>query len=1387
MRLIPQLARLVGVWSLVLATLVGAAAQGEETYVTGGPLAGVRLPRYPTVLGEEPGYPGCVPELARAAAGDRAPGPDGKFTPQGNQPVLELRPGSPEIYMAYMDKYTPTRSFFDRASLMQLWEAQELAKQTEQYAAPLYWVSRHGSGEPTGKHWPAQPIARLAVDGSPFKLTTRTLPIGLYCVKVVAAVPTEQLQTMRLPIIVKLTVDDGPNGQPSTYHFRTGYVDEFYSVAEIYFHANEPRAYHLEMSLAADSRLPLLVNCVELHDTLANIEVKSYKTRATLCTPEERALLRAAHTDAKVAADNDQLKLIHNELELTPEQRWERDAVLWNGWLPLNAQPGGAYGPARGYAPEVALGVNGQDAQAIQEQYGGWNVPYMTYQNVAAPNWDVLVVNGKLKLSYTVADYLAGKPLPDPYPFKDTGPGIFTPAQGEQPAQHYAPIAEGFMGRGANYTSLLLRTLTPSYHYAGNQTAGRDAAIMLVRLAYDFPALDSANALSALVRVPGGWNRDLHCRQRATDWYNWPWYTQYHDFSVAYDQLYDLIAGNEDLAKSIQRYIPWIKSSQDVLALLDAYLLRTTAKRILRYNWITGEMKIAMLATIQDDRTLTDPWMHWLFTQTWVYPLPPSGIADLMVTACGRNGPEYIASTYYAMGENALSKAMELEPYLRAGGNPQYSLSDAARFPKPVMMCYWPLDISVTGRYALRIGDVAGPDKGYGYRLDDTNEHFRQGWKWTRDPQFAWMVQHELGRSNETDEQWKAITDAAATVQRAPYLTNPSRALAQWASILETGRQHDDYRFRRAVYVRTGMGWGHHHNDSLDLQVQAHGLPMTVDGGQRPGYSKPGDRSTRMHNLVEIDGLTGADGQWLSHSWTKTLADTTGSQYMQLEASAPTNQPNVKFHRRQVALIDVDEGQGSQPLKPEQLKTGVKLPTGITTANSYVVDIVRVNGGKRHTYCFHGAISDEVTTNATGVAAFEQAGAKDQTYLSRFAGERSAGDAPADLTATFRMSIERQGNAFGEKAMLGANFDPDAGRKFTRLHLLGVEGQRVLRGALNCVKWEYQIPMVYVQKRGPREDATEGPFDLQSVYAAVIEPYVGEPIITDLKRQAVTPSDDSALAPVALQVTTRNGHQDFIFADGQAGTLRTIGSTQVNGEYAYVSRDQQGLRQATLVGGTQLVADGLTIKLAVAQRVGQVHEVNYRTKTMTLEGVWPMFAANRTFEIGTADHWTTYTATAAQARKSGSQVTVRGGADFYLSRVVGVDAEKRIVSCALSLAQEEGRPAPGIDKHWVASDENATRFWRADYLGGDRSLGRFDFQLDKAVSPEDFGENGALRLWEYGVGDTVRQNTIVNLRRLDDGSYELTADADVTLTLNGKQHQITLDQLRQTGGVVVLK
>jgi hypothetical protein len=70
------------------------------------------------------------------------------------------------------------------------------------------------------------------------------------------------------------------------------------------------------------------------------------------------------------------------------------------------------------------------------------------------------------------------------------------------------------------------------------------------------------------------------------------------------------------------------------------------------------------------------------------------------------------------------------------------------------------------------------------------------------------------------------------------------------------------------------------------------------------------------------------------------------------------------------------------------------------------------------------------------------------------------------------------------------------------------------------------------------------------------------------------------------------------------------------------------------------------------------------------------------------------------------------------------------------------------------------------------------------VSPDDFRPDNALRLWEYGVGDRVRQSTGAILRRVGPGEYELSADAGVVITLAGKTRTVTAAELEVNRGVV---
>ena len=60
-----------------------------------------------------------------------------------------------------------------------------------------------------------------------------------------------------------------------------------------------------------------------------------------------------------------------------------------------------------------------------------------------------------------------------------------------------------------------------------------------------------------------------------------------------------------------------------------------------------------------------------------------------------------------------------------------------------------------------------------------------------------------------------------------------------------------------------------------------------------------------------------------------------------------------------------------------------------------------------------------------------------------------------------------------------------------------------------------------------------------------------------------------SLAPIAIEVTLLNGRRDIIYlASRETGATVIPEVGTFHGEYALVSYDAQGVRQATLAGGT---------------------------------------------------------------------------------------------------------------------------------------------------------------------------------------------------------------------------
>ncbi|MHC4717491.1 MAG: hypothetical protein ACYS5V_11010, partial [Planctomycetota bacterium] len=865
----------------------------------------------------------------------------------------------------------------------------------------------------TGRKRAPVKVVRLSPGGGPLTVTLGRLKRGMYAVRVVGAIESEPQDWTGDPkrLLIRCTVNDGPGGRKRTWIRRHRAVDEFYAVGEWYFHATDDREFQAALALEADSQVSLLVHNVDLHDALAGCPEKVVKTKATLYPADARRAAQAYYArhgklsrswGPNVAIPR--AKGLWQGKPLPPGERRKRDDVLWNIAPPelMNFQNLKRYGLFDQLKPDE------DEAKKI----GRWEPPFKTRYRA---NWDRprSLVDRKGNLTYSMADYLAHKPLPGPYPHKDRGWGVYVPGKG------YATPILSAMGSGDVQYKVLGHTevgaLPIEYFNRNNLHAARDAAFILARIAYTQPALITAmrRSIQQVTCRPAqcfGFN-DIVTRRA---FWRYPTGSMVRA-ARAYDLLFDFIKDNTELASAVGRHVRWVKTPDDLRAFLDQRLLALPVREMIHFDMGSSHGTPAAaitLATIMHDRKATAPLMEHLFSSTWDYPLPLSGVQDYLVTGTTRDGTTSIGSFFYTVGGSPFLRVADMmNTYIRNGGDRKYNLADLRRYPKPFFGAYFNLDARVAGTWYLGVGDVGGPVGRRHHWFEGQEQAVRTGWEHFRDPRLAWILKNHFGRKDETDKQWARIEKAAAG-QRDPWMANRSRALSAWAGILESGTEHDDYRFRRAATVRVGVGWGHSHRDTLDLQVFAMGLRMSTDGGQRPGYGRPDCTYTMNHNRVEVDGDGGAAGNWEGHAWIRSVADMPGSPMLHAKAVPPTDKAQARLAERTVALVDVDEGRPATKF-PSAVPAGpgTTHDKDIALPSSYVFDVYRVAGGKRHTYCFHGCPDDEFTVNARSRRKLppydreKHDDDRDVRYLRKFVldGYQHAGDAPETVVATWRL------------------------------------------------------------------------------------------------------------------------------------------------------------------------------------------------------------------------------------------------------------------------------------------------------------------------------------------------------------------------------------------------
>ncbi|MCC7517886.1 MAG: hypothetical protein IT578_01740 [Verrucomicrobiae bacterium] len=1088
----------------------------------------------------------------------------------------------------------------------------------------------------------------LAGEGSGFRLELGRLPVGMHSVHVAARLggpdPFVAGPGTReaVPLYLHLKVNSAPGGGAEEYRLRVPLPERglYEHVARIYFHTPEERGYSAEIYLGPRGRIrELVVDRVELRNPLANFAFRALKNRRTLSTPEEIQQLRAT------AAKGGRVHAPVQSAPLSMEVRAARDRVIWNeSLMPINANCGNYY-----LLDICAPKASDMLKQAISHQEKVLGKPLGNWVSAHGAVWDQpgTLTNRTLALGYTMADYRAGRPLPAPWPFPEDGGGFFYEKEktGLEASFNYGILPRHIGSRYAAMMGALCGgdpekpSLADRYLLYDDLGAAADAAFLLAAVAYRFPGYDYKLHAVENIYYPGrAFRAGEGGRGPAGQWSG----PEYVRLCHAYDKLFPYIQGNAELAARLGRFIPWVRSPEDVIRLLDTFLVQRGAQDGVQhvfYAQTVVPVSAAVLGPNEVSTRILDGYFRRIYLRNTL-----CGFPDSVVGNYSRDGLNYIGSTYYAPFESKdelFEVADLLARHVSAGGDKRFDVVNPSRFPQLAAQAASILGLHVAGGHAAGVGDVGTPTLAPKLMYDPAwREYFLRSWEWTKDPRIAWVLANQMGQGACPDAEWQQIVKAAQA-GRDPVRHAASRVLEGFGiAVLEEGSDAEDLRHKNAAMLRFGIGSGHAHPDTLDLEVYAHGFRMSSDlGGRHLGrYGHPSCMSSYVHNVVQVDeqDFSGGPQNTTALGWLDAFKPLPGAQYVLGGARAETH-PQVSLYARGVLQVMCDPGNGRE-----------RTPSG------YLFDVFRVRGGRTHTWCFHGCVSEEFTSNA-GLAPATSGVA--QRYLKEhLEGTAREGVAPEVLEATWKLRRKEEvvngiklGNA--ERAMSGKSYDPAAPEKFTKVHLLGHGGEKVMVANWYAKKMDsrfYNFPFLYVRRDGAEVSG--------SVYPSVIEPYAGQPFVTSVRQLKVENAGEGATRAVAIEVKTAFGQTDLLFSGPDRTKSAAIeGNARASGNLAFISRDARGLRLLGLVGGTEVSHSGISARLARAEYRSEIRATTDGGRIATLSDAWPArLLDGEILEVANPRHQTTRKA----ARINGTRLEFDRPSAVYQGGVGRLDAKE---------------------------------------------------------------------------------------------------------------------------------
>ncbi len=574
------------------------------------------------------------------------------------------------------------------------------------------------------------------------------------------------------------------------------------------------------------------------------------------------------------------------------------------------------------------------------------------------------------------------------------------------------------------------------------------------------------------------------------------------------------------------------------------------------------------------------------------------------------------------------------------------------------------------------------------------------------------------------DERLRAQVEALIAREGAE-LQLPSNFLDGYGqATLRSGSGSD----QRALWLRWGECYGHRHDDMLTMGFEAKQRTLLPELGYPHSWTfrVPWEGNRLTHYSAQIVGedpairrIGGgvlelfADGGWAKMACVGTRA------YRDVPAWRIYEMVPGPLMARSIALVDINE------------------------RDSYGISILRLRGGTHHYVSFHGprgsaaASGLQLVSQAAGTLAGPDVEygkgdewTKANPLLSAFPYMYDVRKASADRPWQMEWTLENY---------------PD-------LHLRMYEVQpqpsdvSLAKGKPPGGGNPYQLQWV-MQHRGGKEG-------LSSQFATVIEPYQGEPAISEVRHIHVSSDDQSDQPAVAFQVVLGDRVDTIIQCYDPSIPVRTGDGVEMLGFFGIWSEVNGRMDKAFLVNGTYISKGDARVEAEAASYTGRIVTANFPARKIVVEPTPtpPQLLVGRQLRItNEAGNDCSHLIVGARSVPDGVELTLEldprigeGPVTSVFASYIGCGADlifgRWLYYHGKTLANEDGSATYKITG--VSGNHNA-------FLDQTQHPGLTQEQHASEFVDKDGDGVARMLIYDYGPGDTV---TVPNSVAVDMGS-----------------------------------